>query len=75
MHSVKLAKYNLYQASKMGQQIYVTGPLIKVYFFIFLLLFSHLRLSQSMDDPVVGWLNHFFVITLSQQQPNGSMQT
>ena len=38
----------------------------------FFLLVSHLRLSQWKDDIVVGWLIHFIVITLYQQQPNGS---
>ena len=31
-------------------------------------LVSHLRLSQRIDDTVVGWLNHFIVITLYQNQ-------
>ena len=38
----------------------------------FFLLVSHLRLSQRKNDPVVGWLNRFVVITLYQQQPFGS---
>ena len=33
------------------------------------LLVSHLRLSQWEDETVVGWLNHFIVMTLNQQQP------
>ena len=33
----------------------------------FFLLVSHLRLGQRVDDPIVGWLNHFVVITLYQQ--------
>ena len=39
----------------------------------FFLLGSHLRLGQWKDDPVVGWLHHFVVIThlpATQQQPS-----
>ena len=42
------------------------------YIACFLLLVSHLRLSQRRNDPVVGWLYLFVVITLYQQQPIGS---
>ena len=38
----------------------------------FLLLGSHLRLDQWKDDPGEGWLQHFVVKTLYQQQPIGS---
>ena len=31
-------------------------------------LVSHLRLNQRKGETVVGWLNHFVVITLYQQQ-------
>ena len=40
----------------------------------FFLLVSHLRLSQRVDDTAVGWLNHFIVIALYQQQPSGPNQ-
>ena len=35
--------------------------------FLFLWV-CHLRLSQREDDPVVGWLTHFIVLTLYQNQ-------
>ena len=35
--------------------------------FIFLWV-CHLTLGQREDDPVVGWLNHFIVLTLYQNQ-------
>ena len=38
--------------------------------FLLLLLVSHLRLNQRIDDTAEGWLNHFIVITLLQQQLN-----
>ena len=41
-------------------------------FLLLLLLVSHLRLSQRINDPVVEWLNLFDFITLYQQQPIGS---
>ena len=37
-------------------------------FFCFVLLVSHLRLSQRMDETDEGWLNHFIVTTLYQNQ-------
>ena len=45
----------------------------KIFNVLAFLLVSHLRLSQLRDDPVLGWMNHFIVITLYQQQPNGTM--
>ena len=42
------------------------------FFFFFFFLVSHLRRSQRIDDPVVGWLNLFIVITLYQQQHNST---
>ena len=42
---------------------------ISFIFFSIFLLVSHLRLSQGRNDPVVGWLNLFVVITLYQQEP------
>ena len=49
-------------------------PLTTKLRYIFFLLGSHLRLGQWKDDPVEGWLHHFVVITLYQQQHN-SYQT
>ena len=37
----------------------------------FFFFFSHLRLSQKRNDPIVGGLNLFVVITLYQEQPIG----
>ena len=44
------------------------------YIFYLLLLFSHLRLSQRIDDPAVGWHKPFFVITLYQKQHYSSIK-
>ena len=38
---------------------------------VIFLFVSHLRLSQRIEDPGEGWLNHFNAITLNQQQPSG----
>ena len=51
--------------------LFISLPLLCIYrsvvfcfLFLFFLLVSHLRLIQRIDETVVGWLNHFIVITL-----------
>ena len=43
---------------------------VSIIFLFFLLLVSHLRLSQQNNDTVEGRLNHVIAISLYQQQPS-----
>ena len=53
--------------SKIQEQI------LKMLNLFLLLLGSHLMLGQWKDDPVEGWLHHFIILTLYQQQPCGDV--
>ena len=64
---LRCRKYSIQHKLVLLSQLFVFGN-----FYFFLLLVSHLRLDHIKDEPVLGWLNHFNVVTLYQQQPKAT---